>query len=131
MVNHYGNFNHCWLGVDLALWKMMEWTSVEMITFPIWWESKKKCLKPPKEFLINLFGLLLVGVFNNLEKILKNISQCEGLSHIWNGTWKWLKPPTRFCYRVKWHFDSPFLRFLRGTYKWSNSDIARITMQFQ
>ena len=27
-----------WLVVDLPLWKMMEWKSEGIMTFPIWWE---------------------------------------------------------------------------------------------
>ena len=30
-----------WWFFALPLWKMMEWKSVGMITFPIWWESHK------------------------------------------------------------------------------------------
>jgi hypothetical protein len=41
-------FGHCWHGwgpnwlvVDLPLWKMMEWKSLGMMTFPIWWENNQ------------------------------------------------------------------------------------------
>jgi len=35
-------FQFYWLVVYLPLWKMMEWKSVGMMTFPIWWESHSK-----------------------------------------------------------------------------------------
>ena len=31
--------SHRWLVVDQPLWKIMEWVTVGMMTFPIWWEK--------------------------------------------------------------------------------------------
>ena len=40
-----------WLVVYLPLWKIMEWTSVGMMTFPTEWKNKK-CSKPSTSIFI-------------------------------------------------------------------------------
>ena len=42
----YGDHDSGWWLVYLPLWKMMEWVTVGMMTFPIEWKNKK-CSKPP------------------------------------------------------------------------------------
>ena len=47
-------------GENLPLWKMMDWVTVGMMTFPIWWESHKKWSKPPANHMFSwLYPLCL------------------------------------------------------------------------
>ena len=41
------------VGFNLPLWKMMDWVTVGMMTFPIWWESHKKWSKPPANHMFS------------------------------------------------------------------------------
>ena len=47
-----------WLVVDRPIWKIMEWKSVGMMTFPTEWE-KKTCSKPPT------VGVIIPNIWEN------------------------------------------------------------------
>ena len=64
MVRNLSNPNHTrlkitWLVVDLPLWKIIEWKSVGMMTFPTEWKNKT-CSKPPtrKQCSVSFYILL-------------------------------------------------------------------------
>ena len=77
-----------WL-VDLPLWKMMEWKSLGMMTFPTEWKVINFMFQTTNQFSISSYGF----VFNWCTATLS-----PGLSSVSLSKWTWIGVKTTFCF---------------------------------